>query len=202
MEKHPEKEYSHEEYFALEDIADYKSEYYRGQIFAMADTSINHNRIIGNLTAKLDHTLLHSKCEAFMTEIKVWIKGKDLFTYPDVIVVCGKAEFYPDRDNTITNPVIIIEVLSDSTKNYDRIDKFEFYRTLPSFQEYILVDQYRFHVEHFYLESKGKWIYTDYSDMNDVLKFNKIECQISLKDIYNRVEFKKEENIELSEPSI
>lgn len=202
MEKQSEKYYSHEEYFALEEAAEYRSKYYKGKIVAMTGGSINHNRIIGNLVKKFDHALFDSKCEVFMSEIKVWIKKKDLFTYPDVLVVCGEPEFYPERDDTITNPIVIIEVLSDSTRNYDRIEKFEFYRAIPTFHEYILVDQYRIHIEHFYLENKGKWIYTDYSDMNDVLKFHNIEFQISIKDIYNRVEFKQEENTESLRPSI
>jgi len=196
MQKQGTKYYTPEEYLAMEEAAEYRSEYYKGEIFSMAGESINHNRIVGNLLSKLDQTLLSGECEPFMTEIKVWIEPKDLFAYPDIIVVCGKPEFYADRDDIITNPMIIIEVLSDSTKNYDRIEKFEFYRTLASFAEYMLIDQYRVHVEHFYLERKGKWIYTDYSDLNDVLKFNKIECQLSLKDIYNRVDFKTEEKTE------
>ena len=137
-----------------------------------------------------------------MSEIKVWIKEKDLFTYPDLVVVCGKSEFYPERDDTITNPIVIIVVLSDSTRNYDLVEKSEFYRALPTFQEYILADQYRIQVEHFYLEDEGKWIYTDYIDINDVLKFHNIKFQISIKDIYNRVEFKQEGNSKSLRPSI
>ena len=202
MQKHATKYYTREEYLAMEDAAEYRSEYYKGEFFAMPGGSINHNRIVGNLFTKLNLALVNSKCEAFMTDVKVWIEQKDLFTYPDVIVVCGKPQFYKGRDDTITNPIIIIEVLSDSTKNYDRIEKFEFYRTLASFEEYILIDQYRVHVEHFYLESKGKWIYTDNNNLNDVLRFNKIEFPVSLKDVYNRVEFKKEEKNESIRPSL
>ena len=201
MREHAKKYVTPEEYLTLEETAEYKSEYYRGEIFAMAGTSINHNRIVRNLSRKLDQALINNKCEAFTSDIKVWIQEKDLFTYPDVIVVCGKPEFYPDRDDTIMNPLVIIEVLSDSTKNYDRIEKFEFYRTLPTFQEYILVDQYKIHIEHFYQESKGKWIFTEYNHIDDVLNFEKIDLKMSLKDIYYRVEFKKEEDTKSSRPS-
>jgi Uma2 family endonuclease len=107
----------------------------------MAGGSINHNRVVGNIHTKLSTSLADRKREAFMTEIKVCIKEKDLFTYPDVTVVYGKPEFYPDRDDAITNPIVVIEVMSDSTRNCDRIEILEFYRTLPTFQEYILVDQ-------------------------------------------------------------
>jgi Uma2 family endonuclease len=153
MRKQATKCYTPEEYLELEEAARCRNEYYRGEIFPMVGDSINHNRIIGNLSSKLSQAFDNNNCESFTSEIKIWIEEKDLFTYPDVIVVCGEPEFYQDRDDTITNPIIIIEVLSDSTKNYDRIEKFEFYRTLPSFEEYILIDQYRVHVEHFCLES-------------------------------------------------
>lgn len=202
MQKHATKYVTPEEYLAIEESAEYRSDYYRGEIFALAGGSINHNRIVRNLSTKLDTALDKSKCEAFINDLKVWIKEKELFTYPDVIVVCGKKEFYQDRDDTIINPIVIIEVLSESTKNYDRIEKFEFYRSIPTFQEYLLVDQYRVHIDHYYFESKGKWIYTEYKDMNEVLQFNKIQVQAPLKDIYNRVEFEKEEKADSSRPSI
>jgi len=202
MHKHALKYLTPEEYLAMEETAEYRSDYYKGDIFALAGGSINHNRIIRNLATKLDQALSNTSCEAFINDIKIWIKAKELFTYPDVVIICGKPEFYPDRDDTITNPILIIEVLSESTKNYDRIEKFEFYRSIPTFQEYILVDQYRVHIDHYYLESKGKWIYTEYTDMKDVLKFNKIAAQVSLQDIYKKVEFKAEEKADSSRPSI
>lgn len=118
------------------------------------------------------------------------------------MIVCGKPEFYPDRDDTITNPILIIEVLSESTKNYDRIEKIEFYRSVPTFQEYVLVDQYRVHIDHYYFESQGKWIYIEYTDMKDVLKLNKIAAQVSLQDIYKGVEFRAEKKSDSLRPSI
>lgn len=202
MQKQTKKLYTPAEYLALEEKAEYKSEYHKGEIIPMASESFNHNRVVGNFVSKLGKALIYSQYEVFMSEIKVWIKEKQLFTYPDIILVYGKLEFYPDRDDTITNPIIIIEVLSESTKNYDRVKKFGFYRSIPTFQEYILVNQYRVHIEHFYLESKGKWIFTDYSNENGILKFNKIDFEISLKDVYDRVEFKKEERSELLRPSL
>jgi Uma2 family endonuclease len=201
MQEHAKKYLTPEEYLAMEETAEYKSEYYRGEIFAFAGGSANHNRISGNIYSKFITSLAEGKCEPYISDMKVWIKEKELFAYPDIIVVCGEPEFYPDRDDTIMNPLVIIEVLSDSTKNYDRIEKFEFYRTLPTFQEYILVDQYKIHIEHFYQESKGKWIFTEYNHIDDVLNFEKIDLKMSLKDIYYRVEFKKEEDTKSSRPS-
>lgn len=183
------KYYSPEEYLALEETADYKSEYYRGEIFAMSGGSVNHNLIIGNVHGSLYQKLRESKCFAFMNDVRLWIEEKDLFTYPDIMIVCGKIEFYPERDDTITNPIVIIEVLSESTKNYDRGEKFFFYRSIPSFHEYVLIDQARVHVEHFYISEQGKWTLTEYDDLDAVLKLTKIDFQISLRDIYQRVEW-------------
>lgn len=182
------KYYSPEEYLALEEKADYKSEYHRGEIFALAGTSVNHNQIIINTVSKLSNNL-SDNCRTFATDVRLWIDEKDLFTYPDIMIVCGKIEFYPERDDTITNPIVIIEVLSESTKNYDRGEKFFFYRSIPSFQEYVLIDQARVHVEHFCIGEQGKWTLTEYDDLDAVLKLTKIDFQISLRDIYQRVEF-------------
>ncbi len=189
MEQLAEKRYySPEEYLAMEEKAEYKSEYYRGEIYAMSGGSVNHNLIIGNVHASLHQKMRDSKCFAFTSDVRLWIEEKDLFTYPDIMVVSGKIEFYPGRDDTITNPLVIFEVLSESTKNYDRGEKFVFYRAIPSFQEYVLIDQARVHVEHFYIGEQGKWTLTEYNDPEDVLKLMKIDFQIPLQEIYRRVE--------------
>ena len=188
MQKPAKKYLTPDEYLELEQAAEFKSEYYQGEIFAFAGASINHNRIVGNLYSKLNHALTNKKCEAFMSDMRIWVKSKDLFTYPDVSVVCDKPQFYPDRDDTITNPLIIIEVLSESTKNYDRGEKFEFYRSITTFQEYVLIDQYKIHIEHFYIGVEGKWVLTEYNDIEDMLKLSKIDFQIPIIDVYHRVD--------------
>lgn len=187
MEKPAKQCYTAEEYLELEESADYKSEYYKGDIFAMAGASVNHNRIVGNLHTALNLALSDSKCEAFMSDLRIYVEAVDLFTYPDITVVCDQPKFYKNRDDTITNPLVIFEVLSESTKNYDRGDKFEFYRTLPSLQEYVLVDQSKVHVEHFYLTAERHWLLTDYNSTEDVLKLVKIDFAIPVKEIYQRV---------------
>ena len=178
-----------EEYLALEEAAEFKSEYYQGEIFNMAGASTNHNRIIRNVLSKMHPVLMNTKCEAFMNDIRVWIASKELFTYPDILVVCNKLEYYPDRNDTITNPKIIIEVLSESTENYDRGKKFLFYRSIPTFREYILIDQYSVHIEQFYIGTDGNWILKEYDDLNAVLKLTQIDFQIPFADIYSQVEF-------------
>ena len=121
------KYYTPEEYLELEETAEYKSEYYQGEIFAMSGASFNHNQIIGNVHANLHQNQKKHNCRIAMTDLRLWVKEKNLFTYPDIMVICDKPEFYPNRNDTITNPIIIIEVLSDSTKNYDRGEKFVFF---------------------------------------------------------------------------
>jgi Uma2 family endonuclease len=180
-----------EEYLAMEEAAAHKSEYYRGEIFAMAGASKNHNRINFDLGTSINLALKGTNCEVFANEMKLWIKAENIFTYPDLMIVCGKAEFYEGRDDALVNPVVIFEVLSDSTKVRDRIEKFDFYRSLPSFQEYILIDQYKIHVEQMYLETRNKWILSEYNEITDVLKLAKVNVQIPLQEIYRRVEFKQ-----------
>ncbi len=121
--------------------------------------------------------------------MRVWIDAVELFTYPDLVVICGKPQFYKNRTDTITNPVIVIEVLSESTERYNRGKKFEFYRRLSSLREYVLIDQHRMHVEQFVRNEAGKWVLTEYHGADAVLQFSGINVQISLKDIYARVSF-------------
>ena len=178
-----------EEYLAMEDAAESKHEYYQGEIFAMAGASKNHDRIGVDLGTNVNTALKSSKCEVFSNEMKIWSNAKNFFTYPDLIIVCGKAEFYQDRDDILTNPLVVFEVLSKSTQSYDRAEKFEFYRSIPTFQEYILIDQWRVHVEQRYMETRNKWILMEYSQITDVIKLTKVDIEIPLREIYRRVEF-------------
>jgi len=189
MQKLANRYYTHEEYLALEESAEYKSEYYQGEIFAFAGASANHNQIVINLVIEIGSSLKNKKCRIYANDMRIWVKSLDLFTYPDLAIICNNPEFYPDRDDTITNPLVILEVLSESTQDYDRGRKFLFYRSIPTLQEYILVDQYKSHIEQFYLDAEGKWLLSEYNDINDILKFSKIDFQISLKEVYNLVEF-------------
>ena len=178
------------EFLAMEEISDIKHEYYKGEIFAFAGASINHNRVIRNLTNQLSAALEARNCELFSNDLRIWVEQVDLFTYPDILVICGKPDFFTNRTDTVTNPVLIIEVLSDSTKNYDRGEKFEFYRSIPSLKDYILVDQYKIHLEHFSKISKNKWSLTEYFKKSDALAIPDININILLEDIYDRVDFK------------
>ncbi len=192
MQKPAKQCFTREEYLALEETAEYKSEYYRGEIFAMAGASLDHNRIAGNLYTFLNEQLGKKNCEAFISDMRLQVESKDLFTYPDVMIICGKPQFYDNRNDTITNPIVIFEVLSESTKNYDRGEKFEFYRAIPTLKEYVLVDQHKIHVEQFAINEAGKWVLTEYNDINDELELAAVDLTIPLPTIYSRVEFPKD----------
>lgn len=175
--------YNVEEYLALEEKAEMRSEYYQGEIFAMTGGSINHNQIVLNLVRLF--SALPKSCRTFAADLRLRVETHDLFTYPDVMVVCGKPEFYEKRTDTITNPVLLIEVLSKSTEAYDRGKKFEFYRALPSLREYILVDQYRAHADQFILK-EGNW---QLLDVAETLRFDSLDFTCKVQEIYRDVDF-------------
>jgi Uma2 family endonuclease len=189
--------YSPEAYLELEAAAEFRSEYYDGQIFPMAGGTPNHNRIAGNIYAALNLAFTDQDFDVFMSDLRLWIPRKSLYTYPDIMVVAGELAFAEGRKDTITNPVAIVEVLSDSTKNYDspletlreRGEKFEFYRTLFSFREYLLIDQNKIYVEHCIKTTDNKWLLAEYEDVDTTLSFASIPFQISLAVIYKKVIF-------------
>lgn len=185
----PQKHYSPEEYLALEETAEYRSEYYRGEIFAMSGGSANHNRIAGNLYMALRDVFRGKPCEAFITDMRLLVKKNGLYTYPDIMVVCGSLAFAKGRTDTITNPIVIIEVLSESTQGYDRGAKFELYRTIDSLQDYVLVDQARVHVEYFRKLEDGRWLLTEFNDLEAVLRLESVAVEIPLRRAYEQVEW-------------
>ncbi|HEY9813206.1 MAG TPA: Uma2 family endonuclease [Candidatus Sericytochromatia bacterium] len=178
-----------EEYLEIETQAEYRSEYYDGEVVPMAGGSPNHNQIALNLSGALNFALRRQPYRVFMTDLRLWIPRQRIYTYPDVMVVAGNLEFAEGRKDTITNPLLIMEVLSKSTNNFDRGEKFEFYRTIPSFQEYILIDQTKIHVEQFAKTADNKWLLSEYEDENALLALTNIQFEIPLVDIYSRVEF-------------
>ncbi|MBE9232221.1 Uma2 family endonuclease [Cuspidothrix issatschenkoi LEGE 03284] len=186
--------YTPEEYLELEATADYKSEYIDGQIIPMAGASINHNRISLNLSSGLNFAFKNQNYEVFMGDMRLWIPQKLIYTYPDVIIIADEAEFFNNRTDTITNPQVIIEVLSKSTKSYDREDKFAAYRTIPTFQEYLLIDQNRIHVEQFSKIGKKRWNLCEYDEEDENISLVTVPFTISLQDLYNKV------NFEVAEP--
>ncbi len=183
-----EKVYSPEEYLEIETVAEHKSEYRDGQIIHIAGGTPNHNRIAGNFYAALNFALKGQKYDVFIGDMRLWIP-QIRYTYPDVMVVSGQLQFAEGRRDTITNPLMIAEVLSESTQNYDRGEKFRLYRNIPTLQEYILIEQSEIHIEQFSKTDNNKWIFSEFDNQNALLPLSSIEFQISLLNIYDKVEF-------------
>jgi Uma2 family endonuclease len=192
MQAQEQRYYSPEEYLEREIASEYRHEYIDGQIIPMTGGTPNHNQIAGNLHTALNIALKRQPYRVFIADQRLWIPKKRIYTYPDVMVVAGQLEFAEGRRDTITNPLMIAEILSKSTKSYDRDEKFAAYRTIPSFQEYFLIDQYAIHVEHYFKTDENKWVFSEYEDMNYSLSLAFFQVQISLSDIYDKVDLADE----------
>ncbi|HEV2883085.1 MAG TPA: Uma2 family endonuclease [Pyrinomonadaceae bacterium] len=176
-----------EEYLALERQAEYKNEYFDGEIFAMVGASRKHNLISVNITATLHTQLKGRPCEVYSSDMRIRIPNADIYTYADVTVACGEPKFEDAELDTLLNPDLIVEVLSKSTASYDRRQKFAFYRTIETLTDYILVSQENFHVEHYAKQPDGRWLLSDFRSPDDVVKLDSLRCALPLKEIYDKV---------------
>jgi len=188
------KKYTPAEYLALEEKAETKSEYWNGEIVAMAGGNINHQQIVANFTEFLG-SKIRGKCRIFPSEMKVWVKKRDKFFYPDLTIICDKPSFYKNRRDTIDNPRLIIEVMSKSTASFDRAEKFLSYQSLESLQEYVLVLQEKAVVEQHIKREDGNWIYQATIGLESAVTFPSLETTLSLNEIYDLVEFELKENL-------
>ncbi|MGL5923313.1 Uma2 family endonuclease [Chroococcidiopsis sp.] len=185
--------YTQDEYLELEEAAEYKSEYIDGEIIPMAGGTTNHNRLAGNFYAALNFAFKKQDYEVFMGDVRLWIPDKHIYTYPDVMVIAGKPEYYNNRTDTVTNPLVIAEILSKSTQNRDRQTKFEDYKTIASFQEYILIDQTKINVMQYVKTGRKRWEIREHDIEDEVIALHSILFQISLEDLYNKVDFEAEQ---------
>ncbi|MFL6208079.1 MAG: Uma2 family endonuclease [Pyrinomonadaceae bacterium] len=175
------------EYLALERQAEHKSEYYDGEIFAMTGASQEHNLITVNVVSELHAQLKKRNCQTYANDMRVRVPATGLYTYPDVVVVCGEPQLEDEHLDTLLNPVLIAEVLSKSTARYDRTGKFSDYRSISSFAEYLLVAQDEYRVEHYTKRADERWLLTEYRALAEVLELGSIQCSLSLKEIYDKV---------------
>ena len=178
---------SPEDYLAMERQAAHKSEYCNGEVFAMVGASEAHNLIVANLIGELHRQLKAKPCRVYPSDLRVRVSPTGLYTYPDVTVACGELRFADDHRDTLLNPTLIVEVLSDSTSDYDRGRKFAHYRRLDSLQDYLLVEQHHCHVEHFQRQSDHRWLLAETDDLQAVVDLGSIGCQLALTGIYDRV---------------
>ena len=180
--------YTPEEYLALERNAEFKSEYIEGRIVAMTGATIPHNAISGSLYVALYTRLRGGPCRVFLSDLRVQIGAGRRYTYPDLVGLCGEAQTIDGVMDTLTNPALIVEVLSTSTEAYDRGEKFTHYRTLESLQEYVLVAQDRVSVERFVRQGE-LWVLAAFSDLDAEVELASVGCAIPLREIYENVGF-------------
>jgi Uma2 family endonuclease len=183
------KTYTAEEYLALEIDADTRNEFRNGKIVEMTGGTPEHNEIIGMFIFLLKASLRKQPYSIFVTDQWLWIPAMKLYTYPDVMVVSKPLELQPGRKDTVMNPILIAETLSKSTQNYDRGDKFEAYRTMESFQEYVLINQYRPQVDHYAKQSANQWLLTIYRGLEASFRLESVGVEIALAELYEAVEF-------------
>lgn len=183
------KYYTVEEYLEFELNSDERHEYIDGEITPMRGGTPNHNKIIFNFAASLNFALKRKPFQVFISKQRLWIPERRIYTYPDVMVVQGDLQFQDERKDTIINPIFIAEVLSKSTRFYDQTEKFKAYRTISTFQEYVLIDQYMMQVEQYVKQEARQWLFTEYVGAESVLQLSTVPFEIQLADIYDKVEY-------------
>ncbi|MFS8118358.1 MAG: Uma2 family endonuclease [Microcoleus sp.] len=183
------KTYTADEYLELEINSEERHEFINGEIILMAGGTPNHSEITSILNSVLRVSLKGKPYSIFSSDQRLWVPQFNNYTYPDVMVVARPIELQSGRTDTITNPVLIAEVLSKSTKAYDRDEKFAAYRSIPTFQEYLLIDQYRLQVQQYSKTDANKWIFSEYSCAGDRVSLTSMPVEFSVADLYENIEF-------------
>lgn len=181
-----------EEYLEFERKSGIKHEYFGGEIFAMSGAKRNQNVIAWNIGGELRQKLKVKNCEAYPADMRVFVPETGLYTYPDLVVVCGEPKFQDDIFDTLLNPILLIEVLSDSTESYDRGKKFQHYRSIESLREYVLVSQDEARIEKYVKQGDGFWVLSEAAGLEAEIKFNSIDSVIALNEVYDKVNFSDE----------
>jgi len=187
MSLQPKTRYTLQEYLDLEKSTEVRHEYLDGEVFAMGGASWPHVVIVSNIVRHLGNQLEGRGCQVTSNDLRVKVPGTGLYTYPDVTVVCGKPQFEQPGDSLL-NPVVVAEVLSDSTEAYDRGKKFEHYRSIDSLTDYVLVSQTEVLVEHYSRQPDGRWLYTAANKTTDSLSITGVGCVLNLAEVYDNVE--------------
>jgi Uma2 family endonuclease len=180
--------YTSNEYLELELASETRSEYRNGAIISMTGGTPDHNDIASNLLVALKLLLKGKPYRIFITDQRLWIPDRNLYTYPDVMVIEKPLQLQTGRTDTVVNPCFIAEVLSKSTQDYDHGEKFSAYRTIDSFREYLLIDQYNFHIEHYVKTASNQWLLSEYDDPNVTLSLSTFEAQIEINALYENIE--------------
>jgi Uma2 family endonuclease len=178
-----------EEYLEKERRAEFRSEYLAGEVFAMSGGTRYHGRIVTNAVGELRERLRKRSCNVYGTDLRVHIPATGLYTYPDIVVTCGKEEFLDDQFDTLLNPLLIIEVLSPSTADYDRGGKFFHYRSIPFFGEYLTIAQDQVLVEHWIRQSDHSWLFADHARSDETILLKTLNVELNVSALYEKVEF-------------
>ena len=182
-----------EQYLELETRAEFRSEYIAGEMIAMSGASLDHNQIVGNIHALLWNQLRGNHCRVIATDLRLQTARRKMMTYPDLMVLCGPVKMLENRTDTVTDATLIIEVLSASTRSWDLGQKFEYYRSLPSLAEYLVVEQKAMRASHHSRQPDGSWLLRDLAGPEAVIKLDSIQCTLTLAALYERVELVGEE---------
>jgi len=180
--------YTREEYLDFEVASEERHEYVNGEIRLMTGGTPNHNEITSNLLVALKLQIKGKPYRIFVTDQRLWVPNRNLHTYPDVMVVEKPLQLQTGRTDTVINPCFIAEVLSKSTQDYDHGEKFSAYRTIDSFREYLLIDQYSIHIEHYVKTAANQWLLSEYDDSNITLSLNAFEAQIEIVTLYENID--------------
>jgi Uma2 family endonuclease len=190
MAANPERRYTLEEYLELDRTSEERLEFWDGEVFCMSGGSRAHDRILVNCIVHLSAKLDASKCPVFSSDMRIKVPTAPPFRYADVSALCGEAQFEEVSGvDALTNPQLIVEVLSPSTEAYDRVDKFTHYKSIPTLREYLLVAQHRPHVTRLYKQDDGKWVHTEASALTETLTLDSLGCDLPLGEIYQGVSF-------------
>jgi Uma2 family endonuclease len=183
------KDLTPDEYLDQERRSERKSEYFQGEIFAIAAASPQHVLIVTNLVRELSQQLKERSCRVYSSDLRLRVTPTGLYTYPDVLVVCGDAQFADDQRDTVLNPVLIIEVLSDSSRDYDRGRKFQHYRGLPWLVEYLTVGQDAPHIEHWARQPENRWLLAEFDGISQSIRLASIGCLLRMSEVYDKTEW-------------
>jgi Uma2 family endonuclease len=190
MAANPERRYTLEEYFELERKSEERFEFWHGEIFCMSGVSPEHDQIESNLNFHLRTKLSGRSCRVFLAIMRIKVPSAPPYRYADLSGLCAAPKFEEIGGvGALTNPSLIVEILSDSTEAYDRGDKFTHYKSIPTFGEYLLVAQHRPHVTQLVRQPDGSWVYNDFNDLSDSLSLSSLGCELSLNEIYQNVSF-------------
>jgi len=177
-----------EEYLAFERSHAERHEYFAGEMFAMGGASERHNLIVTNVVGELRSQLKARPCRTYANDMRVKVAQTGLYTYPDIVVVCGEARFDDEQRDTLLNPTVLVEVLSKSTEAYDRGEKFAHFRKLPSLAEYLLIAQDTVHVEHYVRQPDHQWLLSETDHLDGRVPLPAIGCELALAEIYDKVD--------------